>query len=215
MWMQIILIMVRYELPRLPYEYDQLEPFIDTETMKIHHQKHHQAYVDGLNKSLEQIGGTSHPQYISSILSDLKSIPESGRNAINFFGGGFENHRLFWETMNPSNDGTPGGKLENAIVVYFDNFKNFKKIFTETAIAIQGSGWCWLVFNQTYNKIEIITTFNQDSPWTLQKIPLLGLDVWEHAYYLKYQNKRSDYVEAWWNVINWDYVENRFSELSR
>ena len=215
MWIQIILIMVRYELPRLPYEYDQLEPFIDTETMKIHHQKHHQAYVDGLNKSLEQIGGTSHPQYISSILSDLKSIPESGRNAINFFGGGFENHRLFWETMIPSNDGTPGGKLENAIVVYFDNFKNFKKIFTETATAIQGSGWCWLVFNQTYNKIEITPTFNQDSPWTIQKIPLLGLDVWEHAYYLKYQNKRSDYVEAWWNVINWDYVENRFSELSR
>jgi Fe-Mn family superoxide dismutase len=204
---------VRYELPKLSYGYDELEPFIDTETMKIHHQKHHQAYVDGLNKSLEQVGSASHPQYISSILANLKSIPESGQSAINFFGGGFENHRLFWETMTPNSDGNPGGKLEDSIDVYFNNFENFKKVFSEKAISIQGSGWCWLVFNQTYNKIEIITTLNQDSPWLFQKIPLLGLDVWEHAYYLKYQNKRPDYVEAWWNVINWDYVENRFTEL--
>ena len=205
--------MVRYELPKLSYGYDELEPFIDTETMKIHHQKHHQAYVDGLNKSLEQVGSASHPQYISSILANLKSIPESGQSAINFFGGGFENHRLFWETMTPNSNGNPGGKLEDSIDVYFNNFENFKKVFSEKAISIQGSGWCWLVFNQTYNKIEIITTLNQDSPWVFQKIPLLGLDVWEHAYYLKYQNKRPDYVEAWWNVINWDYVENRFTEL--
>jgi len=204
---------VRYELPKLSYGYDELEPFIDTETMKIHHQKHHQAYVDGLNKSLEQVGSASHPQYISSILANLKSIPESGQSAINFFGGGFENHRLFWETMTPNSNGNPGGKLEDSIDVYFNNFENFKKVFSEKAISIQGSGWCWLVFNQTYNKIEIITTLNQDSPWVFQKIPLLGLDVWEHAYYLKYQNKRPDYVEAWWNVINWDYVENRFTEL--
>jgi Fe-Mn family superoxide dismutase len=204
---------VRYELPKLSYGYDELEPFIDTETMKIHHQKHHKAYVDGLNKSLEQVGSASHPQYISSILANLKSIPESGQSAINFFGGGFENHRLFWETMTPNSNGNPGGKLEDSIDVYFNNFENFKKVFSEKAISIQGSGWCWLVFNQTYNKIEIITTLNQDSPWIFQKIPLLGLDVWEHAYYLKYQNKRPDFVEAWWNVINWDYVENRFTEL--
>jgi len=204
---------VRYELPKLSYGYDELEPFIDTETMKIHHQKHHQAYVDGLNKSLEQVGSASHPQYISSILANLKSIPESGQSAINFFGGGFENHRLFWETMTPNSNGNPGGKLEDSIDVYFNNFENFKKVFSEKAISIQGSGWCWLVFNQTYNKIEILTTLNQDSPWIFQKVPLLGLDVWEHAYYLKYQNKRPDYVEAWWNVINWDYVENRFTEL--
>ena len=206
--------MVRYELPRLPYEYDELEPFLDTQTMKIHHQRHHQAYVDGLNKSLEQIGGISHPQYISSILSDLKSIPKSEQNSINFFGGGFENHRLFWETMTPNGDCIPGGTLEDAIDVYFNNFENFKKVFSEKAIGIQGSGWCWLVFNPTYHKIEIISTSNQTSPWTLQKHPLLGLDVWEHAYYLKYQNKRLDYIESWWNVVNWDYVENRFSELS-
>ena len=205
--------MVRYELPKLSYGYDELEPFIDTETMKIHHQKHHQAYVDGLNKSLEQVGSASHPQYISSILANLKSIPESGQSAINFFGGGFENHRLFWETMTPNSNGNPGGKLEDSIDVYFNSFENFKKVFSEKAISIQGSGWCWLVFNQTYNKIEIITTLNQDSPWIFQKIPLLGLDVWEHSYYLKYQNKRPDYVKAWWNVINWDYVENRFTEL--
>ena len=206
--------MVQYELPRLPYGYDDLEPFIDSETMKIHHQKHHQSYVDGLNKSLEEVGSASHPLYITSVLSDLKQIPESGRENINFFGGGFENHRLFWETMTPDGDGNPGGKIEDAIDVYFDNFENFKKVFSEKAITIQGSGWCWLVFNSTYQKIEVMTTPNQTSPWTVQKIPLLGLDVWEHAYYLKYQNKRPDYVQAWWNVVNWDYVGNRFSELS-
>ena len=206
--------MVQYELPRLPYGYDDLEPFIDSETMKIHHQKHHQSYVDGLNKSLEEVGSASHPLYITSVLSDLKQIPELGRKNINFFGGGFENHRLFWETMTPNGDGNPGGKIEDAIDVYFDNFENFKKVFSQKAITIQGSGWCWLVFNSTYQKIEILTTPNQTSPWTVQKIPLLGLDVWEHAYYLKYQNKRPDYVQAWWNVVNWDYVGNRFSELS-
>ena len=206
--------MVRYELPRLPYGYDELEPFIDAQTMKIHHLKHHQAYVDGLNKSLESIGGASHPQYISSILSDLKAVPESGKSALNFFGGGFENHKSFWETMTPNGDGQPGGQLEDSIDVYFDDFKNFKKIFSKAALGIWGSGWCWLVFNATYHKIEIITTENQDSPWTVQKYPLLGLDVWEHAYYLKHQNKRSDYVDAWWNVVNWDYVGNRFSEFA-
>jgi Fe-Mn family superoxide dismutase len=116
--------------------------------------------------------------------------------------------------MTPNGDEFPGGKLEDAIDVYFNNFENFKKTFSDTAITIQGSGWCWLVFNQTYHKIEIMTTENQTSPWTTQKIPLLGLDVWEHAYYLKYQNKRPDYVNAWWNIVNWDYVGNRFSEIS-
>lgn len=214
MWILEFHRMVQYELPKLPYGYDELEPHIDSETMKIHHQKHHQAYVDGLNSALAAVGGASHPQYISSILSDLKSVPESGRSAINFFGGGFENHKLFWETMTPNSEKFPGGKLEDAIDVYYDNFENFKKVFSEKAISIQGSGWCWLVFNQTYNKIEIITTSNQDSPWTLQKIPLLALDVWEHAYYLHYQNRRPEYVKSWWNAVNWDYVENRFSELA-
>jgi len=206
--------MVEYLLPRLPYGYDELEPFIDKETMQIHHQKHHQSYVDGLNRTLEQIGGKSHPQYISSILSDLASIPESARNDINFFGGGFENHRLFWETLTPNSDKKPNGKLSDAIDVYFDSFDSFKELFTLTSLSVQGSGWCWLAFNPTYNKIEIITTKNQDSPWTVRKTPLLGLDLWEHAYYLKYQNRRSDYIESWWNVVNWEYVGNRFSELT-
>ena len=206
-------LMVFYELPKLSYGYDELEPFIDTTTMEIHHTKYHQSYVDGLNKSLSEIGGTAHPQYVSSILSDLKSIPESGRDKINFFGGGFENHRLFWETMIPNGTSPPGGKLGDAIEVYFDGFENFKKIFSERAISIQGSGWCWLVYNQTYSRIEILTTTNQDSPWCVQKIPLLGLDMWEHSYYLKHQNKKPDYVKSWWNVVNWEYVENRFSEL--
>lgn len=206
--------MVRYLLPRLPYNYDELEPFIDKQTMEIHHQKHHQSYVDGLNRSLEQIGGESHPQYISSILSDLGSIPESARSTINFFGGGFENHKLFWEIMSPNSGQKPGGKLADAIDVYFDNFDSFKDIFTKKSLDIQGSGWCWLAFNQTFNRIEIIITSNQDSPWTLRKIPLLGLDVWEHAYYLKYQNRRIEYIKNWWKVVNWDFVQNRFSELS-
>jgi len=206
--------MVQYQLPRLPYGYDELEPYMDKQTMEIHHQKHHQSYVDGLNKTLEEISGSFHPQYITSVLSDLKSVPEISRNKIIFFGGGFENHRLFWEIMNPNGGGSPGGKLANSIDVYFDSFQKFKKIFSVTSLSIEGSGWCWLVFNQTFNKIEIMTTKNQDSPWMQNKIPILGLDLWEHAYYLKYQNKRTDYIESWWKVVNWDYVSNRFSELS-
>ncbi len=206
--------MVKYQLPKLSYGYDELEPFIDAQTMEIHHQKHHQSYVDGLNNTLEEIAGSFHPQYITSILSDLQSIPENSRKKMNFFGGGFENHRLFWEIMNPNGGGSPGGKLADSIDVYFDNFEKFKTKFSDSSLSIEGSGWCWLVFNQTFNRIEIITTKNQDSPWILNKIPLLGLDVWEHAYYLKYQNRRDDYVSSWWNVVNWDYVGNRFSELS-
>ena len=210
MWILLNCIVVRYELPRLPYGYDELEPFIDAQTMRIHHKVHHQEYVDGLNRSLLDIGGESHPQYISSILSDLQTVPADGRAAINFFGGGFENHRLFWETMTPDGHKSPGGKLGDSIDVYYDGFENFKEIFSRQALSIQGSGWCWLVFNETYHKIEIITTENQTSPWTIQRSPLLGLDMWEHAYYLKHQDRRASYVESWWNVVNWDYVENRF-----
>jgi Fe-Mn family superoxide dismutase len=206
--------MVQYQLPKLPYGYDELEPYIDKQTMMIHHQKHHQSYADGLNKTLDEISGSSHPQYITSILSDLDSIPENFQNKIKFFGGGYDNHRLFWEMMNPNGGGNPEGKIADSIEVYYDNFDNFKKTFSSKALSIEGSGWCWLVFNQTFSKIEIITTKNQDSPWILNKIPLLGLDVWEHAYYLKHQNRRGDYISSWWNVVNWDFVSNRFSEIS-
>jgi len=214
MWMYAILFMVQYLLPKLPYAYDELEPYIDSATMEIHHKKLHQYYVDGLNNTLERIGASFHPQYITSILSDLHSIPENSHKDIIFFGGGYENHRLFWETLNPDGGGSPEGKLGDSIEVYFDNFDKFKKIFSETSSSIEGSGWCWLVFNNTFQKIEIMTTQNQESPWMFNKIPLLGLDVWEHAYYLKYQNKKSEYIEAWWNVVNWDFVSNRFSEIS-
>ena len=214
MWISLIVIVVQYQIPRLPYGYDELEPFIDKQTMVIHHQKHHQAYADGLNKTLEKIGGSSHPQYITSILSDLQSIPEKHREDIVFFGGGFENHRLFWETMNPDGGGTPTGKISDSIDVYFNNFEDFKKKFLDACISIEGSGWCWLVFNRTFNRIELMTTKNQYSPWVFNKTPLLGLDLWEHAYYLKYENRKIDYINSWWNVVNWDYVGNRFSELS-
>jgi len=206
--------MVQYQLPKLPYGYDELEPYVDKQTMMIHHQKHHQSYADGLNKTLDEISGSSHPQYITSILSDLDSIPENFQNKIKFFGGGYDNHRLFWEMMNPNGGGNPEGKIADSIEVYYDNFDNFKKTFSSKALSVEGSGWCWLVFNQTFSKIEIITTKNQDSPWILNKIPLLGLDVWEHAYYLKHQNRRGDYISSWWNVVNWDFVSNRFSEIS-
>lgn len=205
--------MVHYELPRLPFDYDELEPYIDEQTMRIHHLEH-QSYVDGLNATLEQICASSPLQYITSILSDLNSIPEPARSLVGFFGGSFESHKMFWETLTPESDGSPGGKLADALEIYFGGFEDFKKIFSFHAAAIQGSGWCWLVFNQTYDKIEVITTANHDSPWAVRKIPLLGLDLWEHAYYLQYQNKRTDYVKSWWNLVNWSYVEGKFSELA-
>ena len=206
--------MVQYNRPKLPYGYDELEPFIDRLTMEIHHKKHHQSYVDGLNQTLDKFGAKFHPKYITSILSDLQSIPEKFRNEIIFFGGGYENHRLFWETMIPKGKSIPEGKLADSIDVYFGDFEKFKKIFLSFSMSIEGSGWCWLVFNTTFQKIEIITTKNQESPWIQNKIPLLGLDLWEHAYYLKYQNKKSEYIESWWKVINWDFAESRFLEFS-
>jgi len=206
--------MVKYILPKLPYSYDALEPFIDTTTMEIHHKKHHQSYVDGLNKTLEKIEAISHPQYITSILSDVSSIPKIFQNEIIFFGGGYENHRFFWEIMTPKGGDKPGGKLGDSIEVYFDSFENFKRNFSNVALSVEGSGWCWLIFNTTFHKIEIMKTQNQDNPWMFNKIPLLCLDMWEHAYYLKNQNRRSEYIESWWNVVNWDFVSNRFTNIS-
>lgn len=206
--------MAKYELPPLPYTYDALEPYIDQETMRVHHTKHHQAYTDGLNDALAKINALSHKNYIIGILLDMSSVPESARESINFHGGGFENHRMFWESMSPKGNKSPGGRLADEIDIYFGSFEKFKTKFTEGTAAIQGSGWGWLVYNQTYSRIEFMTTPNQTSPWTLRRIPLLGLDVWEHAYYLKYQNQRSSYIEAWWNVVNWPEVEERFLRVA-
>lgn len=206
--------MGKYVVSPLHYSYDALEPYIDAKTMEIHHTKHHQAYANGLNTALESINALTHQNYIVSVLSDLTTVPENVRSAINFHGGGFENHRLFWESMKPNGGGEPGGRLADEIGIYFGSFEKFKEEFTKGTVSIQGSGWGWLVYNQTYSRLEFRTTPDQTSPWTQRLIPLLGLDVWEHAYYLKYQNRRIDYVEAWWNVVNWNEVEERFSRIS-
>lgn len=206
--------MGKYVVSPLHYSYDALEPYIDAKTMEIHHTKHHQAYANGLNAALESINALTHQNYIVSVLSDLNTIPENVRSAINFHGGGFENHRLFWESMKPNGGGEPGGRLADEIGIYFGSFEKFKEEFTKGTVSIQGSGWGWLVYNQTYSRLEFRAMPDQTSPWTQRLIPLLGLDVWEHAYYLKYQNRRSDYVEAWWNVVNWNEVEERFSRIA-
>ena len=205
--------MTEYVLPRLSYDYNELEPFMNAKTLQIHHQKFHQAYVNGLNESLRKIGGEFHPKYITSILSDLNAIPTSVRDDIVFFGGGYENHRLYWETLSPTTRKKPVGKLADSIDLYFGSFETFQEKFTSQALSIEGSGWCWMVFNPTFQRIEIMITANNESPWSVKKIPLLGLDMWEHAYYLKYQNNKPDYIEAWWGVINWEYVMDRFCEL--
>ena len=202
--------MGKYVVPPLPYSYDALEPHIDTKTMEIHYTKHHQAYADGLNAALQSINALTHKNYIIGILSDLSSVPENIRSAINFYGGGFENHRLFWESMKPNGGGEPGGRLADEIKIYFGSFKEFKEKFSAGTTSSQGSGWGWLVYNQTFSSLEFRTTENQTSPYTQSAIPLLGLDVWEHAYYLKYQNRRADYIQAWWNLVNWTEVEERF-----
>ena len=206
--------MGRYELPPLPYSYDALEPYIDESTMRLHHQKHHQSYTDGLNNALAAINALSHKNYITAILSDLTVVPQEARDAINFYGGGYENHRIFWESMKPGGGGRPKGRLADEISVYFESFEKFKEKFTGGTVSIQGSGWGWLAYNQTYARLEFVTTENQTSPWTRRLVPLLGLDVWEHAYYLKYQNQRAAYVQAWWNVVNWPEVEERFIRVA-
>jgi len=206
--------MGKYLVPPLPYSYDALEPHIDAKTMEIHHTKHHQAYADGLNTALQSINALTHKSYIVEILSDLSSVPENIRNAINFYGGGFENHRLFWESMKPKGGGEPGGRLADEIKIYFGSFREFKEKFSAGTAVIQGSGWGWLVYNQTFSRVEFRTTENQTSPYTQGAIPLLGLDVWEHAYYLKYQNRRSDYIQAWWNLVNWTEIEERFLRVT-
>ena len=206
--------MGKYLVPPLPYSYDALEPHIDAKTMEIHYTKHHQAYADGLNTALQSINALTHKSYIVEILSDLGSVPENIRNAINFYGGGFENHRLFWESMKPKGGGEPGGRLADEIKIYFGSFREFKEKFSTGTAAIQGSGWGWLVYNKTFSRVEFRTTENQTSPYTQRAIPLLGLDVWEHAYYLKYQNRRADYIQAWWNLVNWTEIEERFLRVA-
>jgi Fe-Mn family superoxide dismutase len=204
--------MTQYELPKMPYAYDALEPHIDARTMEIHHTKHHQTYTTKLNDALGKCSSEIQNKDIVDILSDLNKIPQELRGAINFNGGGYDNHKLFWNNMKPNGGGEPGGAVADAINASFGNFADFKEKFSSTTAVIQGSGWGWLVLNPSSSKVEYVAMSNQDSPRTQGLVPLLGLDVWEHAYYLNYQNKRPDYIAAWWNVVNWEEVDNRFSK---
>jgi len=207
--------MKKYELPPLSYAYDALEPHIDARTMEIHHTKHHQTYTDKLNAALEKCPPEVQEKDIVEILSNLDQVPADQKSAINFNGGGFDNHRIFWNNMKPNGGDEPGGSVADAINTSFGSFSDFKEKFSSTTIAIQGSGWGWLVYNPSTNKVEYKAMPNQTSPRTEGLIPLLGCDVWEHAYYLKYQNKRPDYISAWWNVVNWGDVESRFGKVKQ
>lgn len=205
--------MATHTLPDLPYAHDALEPHIDAQTMEIHHSRHHKAYTDKLNVALEKCPADVQSMPIDRLLSSLPSVPEGVRGAVNFNGGGFENHSLFWPSMSPKGGGEPGGRVADAISSAFGGFAAFKEKFSASTATIQGSGWGWLAYSPSSSAVEYVAMPNQDSPRTRGLIPLLGLDVWEHAYYLRYQNKRPDYVAAWWNVVNWDEVEARLSRV--
>jgi Fe-Mn family superoxide dismutase len=202
---------VAFELPPLPYDYAALEPYIDEATMKLHHDKHHQTYVTNLNGAVEKYPelGTKTPE---ELVADLAAIPEDVRKVVQNSGGGHVNHTMFWEIMKPAGGGEPTGKLADQIVADFGSFETFKKTFNETTAKQFGSGWGWLVFEG--GKLKIVISANQDNPLSQGLYPILGNDVWEHAYYLKYQNKRPDYLAAWWNVVNWEEVEKRFVKAS-
>lgn len=198
-----------HTLPALPYAYNALEPHIDARTMEIHHTKHHQAYIDKLNAAL-----ATHPELaekpLEELLKNLSDVPEDIRTAVRNHGGGHHNHSLFWEMMGPNQGGQPTGPLMDAITAKFGSFEKFQEEFNNAALNRFGSGWAWLVKTAT-GELAITSTANQDSPLSEDQTPLLGLDVWEHAYYLHYQNRRAEYVPAWWNIVNWSKVNQLFS----
>ena len=198
-----------FTLPPLPYSYDALEPYIDAQTMQIHHDKHHAAYVANLNKAIAEFPD-SGKKSIEELIQNLNSVPEQIRTAVHNQGGGHFNHSLFWQMLKKGG-GKPSAELGSAIDKNFGSFSAFKDKFTEAATKVFGSGWAWLVMDGSDLKIE--TSPNQDSPLSLGRQPLLGLDIWEHAYYLKYQNRRPEYIGAFWNVINWDFVAERHARL--
>lgn len=202
---------MKYTIPDLPYAYDALEPYVDTETMKIHHTKHHQTYVDKLNESIESSSEKIEDAPIETILAHLESLPKDVQQKIKNFGGGHYNHSIFWEMLSPNKDQSPEGILREHIEKNFESFEKFKEQFTKSAVGLFGSGWAWLVYKD--NALHIITTQNQDSPINEGVTPLLGIDVWEHAYYLKFQNKRADFIESWWHVVNWRRVEELFKKM--
>ncbi|GIV62210.1 MAG: superoxide dismutase [Mn] [Rhodothermaceae bacterium] len=197
-----------HTLPPLPYPYDALEPHIDARTMEIHHTKHHQGYVNNLNKALEGHADLQ-AKSIEDLLRGIDQVPERIRTAVRNNGGGHANHSLFWTIMAPDGGGTPGGSLAEAINETFGSFDAFKEKFAAEAAGRFGSGWAWLVVDED-GKLRLYSTANQDSPYMQGHTPILGLDVWEHAYYLHYQNRRPDYINAWWNVVNWAQVAKNY-----
>jgi Fe-Mn family superoxide dismutase len=199
-----------YELPDLPYAYDALEPTIDEQTMRIHHDKHHAAYVTNLNAALEGTEWADAP--LEQLLDGLDLIPEAKRAAVRNNGGGHANHTLFWETMSPDGGGEPSGDLADAINATFESVDALKAALNDAGVKRFGSGWSWLIHDGT--GLAVVSTPNQDSPLMEAHAPLLGIDVWEHAYYLNYQNRRPDYLAAWWNVVNWDAVAERYAKAS-
>jgi Fe-Mn family superoxide dismutase len=198
-----------FEVPPLPYPYDALEPYIDKQTMELHHDKHHQAYVDNANAGL---ANTSYANAsVEEVLTNLDKIPEEVRTKVRNNAGGHYNHTLFWQMMKPGGGGEPSGALAEAINATFGSFAQFKEQFKAAAVGHFGSGWAWLVHDGS--GLKIVTTPNQDNPISQGMTPLLGVDVWEHAYYLKYQNRRPEYVDNWWNTVNWEFVAQRFSAV--
>ncbi len=202
--------MTKYTLPKLGYAYDALEPYIDEQTMRIHHTKHHQAYVDKLNAALE---GHVLEKTAEELLEDLDSVPESIRTAVKNHGGGTWNHTFFWKVL--KKDVKISGEISKAIDKKFGSYENFKKEFTNTALTLFGSGWTWLVYDKNKNGLDIMSTANQDSPLSVGKKPLLALDVWEHAYYLKYQNRRPEYIDAFFKIINWEKVNEHYLQAKK
>jgi len=199
-----------FEVPPLPYDYNALEPYIDTQTMQLHHDKHHAAYVNNLNNALQ-----AHAQLASWTVEDLvrriNEVPESIRTAVRNNAGGHINHSMFWQIMKPNGGGEPTGELGSAIQQAFGSFDQFKAAFNDAGVKRFGSGWTWLVLDRG-GKLQVISTANQDSPLMDGMFPVMGNDVWEHAYYLKYQNRRPDYLAAWWNVVNWDEIARRYQQ---
>jgi Fe-Mn family superoxide dismutase len=199
-----------FKLMELPYANDALEPHIDAKTVEIHHSKHHQGYTNNLNAALDKYPEL-HEKTAKELLESLDSLPDDIRTAVRNNGGGYKNHNIYWKTMSPDGGGEPTGELADAINAAFGSFEAFKEAFSKAAATRFGSGWAWLCKTED-GKVTVISTPNQDNPFSQGLRPLLGIDVWEHAYYLNYQNRRADYISAWWNVVNWDEVTRRFTK---
>jgi len=202
-----------HEVPALPYDYAALEPYIDKETMHLHHDKHHQAYVTNLNAALEK-APELQKMSAEELLKGLENVPEAIRNAVRNNGGGHVNHTMFWKIMAPNAGGNPNGALADAIKSTFGDFNAFKEKFNDAGLKQFGSGWAWLVRDRS-GKLQVVSSPNQDNPMSQGFYPIMGNDVWEHAYYLKYQNRRGDYLKEWWNVVNWTEVNRRFQESQK